>query len=400
MPLGNSITFDSRANDKRPDGDKISYRFDLYTLLEHAGFQFDFVGSEKSGAGFFDDPENAGFPGITVTQMTTLLNTGFNPRSSVQETQGPYLDSYLPDIILLHIGTNNVQESAVDLGHILDEIDAYKTRSGKHTKTIIARIINRKTYDTTTSIYNNNVSQLVSSRNDSSLLVTDMENDAGIDYTSDMYDDLHPNPSGYKKMAVRWFHALLEILPQKTFEPLVVINPADTGDVHFAYASRIYAIGNPAPVFTLTEAPAGMTIDSVTGEIFWTPQNSGNFPVSVSISNSMGSTVVTYDLKINGPVPVSNNGTDSFTFDVYPTIVESGFYIDFKIPESAQVSLNIYNILGIKILDITNQEFEAGDHSFFIEKIPELSIKSTGILFVRMIYKGETVIRKVIINNY
>ena len=54
------------------------------------------------------------------------------------------------------------------------------------------------------------------------IIVVDMENNAGLSYSNDptapysgdMYDDLHPNVSGYEKMATTWFDdGLFKILP-------------------------------------------------------------------------------------------------------------------------------------------------------------------------------------------
>ena len=47
--------------------------------------------------------------------------------------------------------------------------------------------------------------------------MVDMENGAGIDYYTDMDDDLHPNHLGYDKMAAVWFAALDALLSTPEF---------------------------------------------------------------------------------------------------------------------------------------------------------------------------------------
>ncbi len=211
LTLGNSITFDDFSNDTRPDGLRISYRYTLYNLLSESGFAFDFVGSEMAGQDLFPDPQNGGFPGITKEQMVTLLQTGYNPRTATQETNGAYLNIFQPDVILLHIGTNGLTTNVDAIEQILNLIDTYRSQSGKTVKLLIAKIINRKVYHSATTQYNTNLAALVTARNHPDNYIVDMENGAGIDYANDMIDNLHPNATGYSKMAQLWFNTLVNI---------------------------------------------------------------------------------------------------------------------------------------------------------------------------------------------
>lgn len=220
MPMGNSITYDDRSGDSRPEGDRISYRFRLYQLLNEAGYSFDFIGSENAGLNYFLDPEyddNAGFPGIRDDQLAVLINTGYNGAANQNESPGPYLNYYHPDIILLHIGTNGLNESPDDVEDILDNIRRYKS----DVVILVARIINRKSGSPLTTTFNNNVEAMVNARGDSRIIMVNMETGAGINYISDMYDDLHPNQTGYDKMAAKWF----EVLDNLNEAPVVTTIP-------------------------------------------------------------------------------------------------------------------------------------------------------------------------------
>ena len=64
------------------------------------------------------DYDNAGFPGIKAGQLAFLLDTGINPNPDPDEviTKGPYLQYYSPDVILLHIGTNDHPETRYSWG--------------------------------------------------------------------------------------------------------------------------------------------------------------------------------------------------------------------------------------------------------------------------------------------
>ncbi len=147
LTLGNSITYDELYNDIRPIGQKGGYRVHLYNKLTTAGYNIDFIGSETAGQDLFSDPENGGFPGINKEQMVTLLQTGYNPKTQIQVTNGPYFNFYQPDVILLHLGTNDLTTDITAINQILNIIDAYRSQSGKNIKLFIAKIINRKTYD-------------------------------------------------------------------------------------------------------------------------------------------------------------------------------------------------------------------------------------------------------------
>jgi len=210
MLLGDSITYDNRRKDMRPTGVRIAYRRTLHDLLVSAGYAFDFVGSEDGGDRYLGEEmdDNAGFPGITDDQLAVLISTGFAGHTSTQVTPGPYLEAYPADIILLHIGTNHVEVSPDDVEQILDHIRT----SDPDVYIIMARIINRYPYDEVTTTFNDNVEVMVTARADSRIIMVDMEDGAGIDYYTDMDDDLHPNYLGYNKMAAVWFEALSKLL--------------------------------------------------------------------------------------------------------------------------------------------------------------------------------------------
>src|SRR5262249_2872762 len=71
----------------------------------------------------------------------------------------------------------------------------------------------------------------------------------------------------------------------------VIFTPANTTAViGAAFTDQISAYGLPAPTFSLTAAPAGMTIDSASGLISWTPtpDELGAQTVTVQAANAAG----------------------------------------------------------------------------------------------------------------
>lgn len=237
MPMGNSITYDENSFDEgdniRDEDYRISYRYKLFLLLNEAGLSFDLTGSEEGGYYYFQDPEAddcAGFPGINDRQLAVLIATGYNQRTDIQVTPGPYLDSYPADIILLHIGTNDLDESPDDVEDILNNIRA----SDPDVIVLVARIINRA-YNSSplTTLFNDNVQAMVTARNDPRIISVNMETGAGINYATDMIDNLHPNNTGYEKMAAKWF----QVITNLNAPPQVANIPTQTTNEGTAFAN-------------------------------------------------------------------------------------------------------------------------------------------------------------------
>jgi len=219
MPLGNSITqgyTDGTITVAQMKG----YRYDLKQLLLGSGYSIDFVGSESSGNTYFADCQHAGIGGSRDQYVARLLIDGYDQRWGVQilNPPRPYLDEFNPDIILLHIGTNDcTHETDVitnqKVSYILDLIDQYEARANHEVIVFLALIVNRQkpwvagSGAATTTAFNNAIRTMAQSRvtNGDKLVIVDMENDASFVYdATDMADLLHPNAAGYLKMANLW----------------------------------------------------------------------------------------------------------------------------------------------------------------------------------------------------
>ncbi|MFO7658792.1 MAG: putative Ig domain-containing protein [Bacteroidales bacterium] len=220
LPLGNSITYGSREGSTGDPGYFVGYRYKLFQLLNQAGYNFDFIGHHSSGYSVFADANNGGFAGIKDNELATVMQTGIDPRNPTTITPGPYLNYISPDIILLHIGTNDVAgglwTNPAPIGDILNAVDNYELSSGKSVLVIVAKIISFKSTfgdcndHANVSDYNFQLTTLVNNRISSGdkLILVDMQCGAGIHYNNDMADDLHPNTSGDDKMGLKWFEVI------------------------------------------------------------------------------------------------------------------------------------------------------------------------------------------------
>ncbi|MBC5772968.1 gliding motility-associated C-terminal domain-containing protein [Pontibacter sp. KCTC 32443] len=243
MPLGDSNTEGGAST--VPADQMASYRAKLEKLLNGTAAKdnYDFVGSEQSGSAYLSDLDHAGMGGARNEDIVTLIRNGFYKRWYDNKNMGldytaNYLQVFKPDVILLHIGTNDIDNNGVDnsqvtvneLEIILNEIDKYEASSGKEVTVVLAKIIkslcngddcfksSSGTKNDIIELYNNKMETLANRRIAAGdrLEFVDM-GDAGIIYNyvpagGDMADRLHPAMPGYDKMATVWFPVLDRLL--------------------------------------------------------------------------------------------------------------------------------------------------------------------------------------------
>lgn len=247
MPLGDSITYDQYIGDLRDASERTGYRQQLWLLLQAAGYSVDFVGSRRAGWEAVPDfdPDNEGHPGWRDDEIA-------------DEVYG-WLESHPADIVLLHIGTNALDDNPYDVKNILDEIDRYEINYGASVTVFLARIINRAPPGPETTLFNANVAAMALDRvaypanpaYPDKIEMVDMENGAGLDYEidgsspyddGDMYDYLHPNVSGYEKMAQAWFDSLAGRLGAAGRGSITIVNATQPpGGTGFGFAGDLGA---------------------------------------------------------------------------------------------------------------------------------------------------------------
>jgi lysophospholipase L1-like esterase len=207
MPLGDSITKGTGSSFNN------GYRKPLYQKLTNNGYVVDFVGTQTNGD--FADPNHEGHGSYHAKDPTS---------NDIYDNIYNWLVANPPDIVLLHIGTNDIAhygEDVNDISDILDEIDRYESDYNTHVTVLVARIITLSGFEETVTTFNDNVQAMVMDRiNDPSNPAypdniippnsLDMENT--LNYPDDFYDSAHPNDSGYAKMADVWYDALVNSL--------------------------------------------------------------------------------------------------------------------------------------------------------------------------------------------
>ena len=196
MPLGDSITWDWYYGDTRPAAYLHSYRNHLWYKLSDAGYDVDFVGSRTNGSAVSPvfDGNNEGYTGYTTHQIKSLIY------AKLQATS--------PDIILLHIGTNDsMYYSPYDMSGIegiLNEIDRYENAYNTHITVILARLIPLPKAGSWVTNFNSSLDTMVANRiaNGDDIIKVNMN------VVSSLIDGIHPTNTGYAQMADIWFPAL------------------------------------------------------------------------------------------------------------------------------------------------------------------------------------------------
>lgn len=216
MPLGDSITDglvgNAPGNTAQSAG---GYRVELFRQAVADGHAITFVGRSQNGPANVDGqpfPRNhEGYSGATIsTGMNQLAN-----RVDAALAANP------PDIVLLHIGTNNLYmgmgpEVPDQLASLIDQI----TTGAPDALVVVAQITPLAPSFASNGVdqYNAQIPDILQERIDAGqhLLLVDMNSAfraANADVAALVGDTIHPNATGYGIMAQTWYAAIESVLP-------------------------------------------------------------------------------------------------------------------------------------------------------------------------------------------
>ncbi|MDB5446834.1 MAG: hypothetical protein JWQ97_2151 [Phenylobacterium sp.] len=201
MPLGDSITYGS------PEATTLGgYRGLLWSELTGNNLTIDFVGSGRV-AGQFEDGENEGHPGYTITDVDAGVSG--------------WLAASRPDIVLLIIGTNDTNKGATTpqqiadrLAHLIDDIAAQPDPPKILIGPIPPAIAQTDHRTAVIAAYNAMIPDVVAEKHAAGVDITfvDMSDLTSADMSAPPADSgVHPNASGYQKIATDWYNALLNL---------------------------------------------------------------------------------------------------------------------------------------------------------------------------------------------
>lgn len=192
MPLGDSIT----------EGMNLAggYRIKLWKSVTSAGQKVDFVGSGNNGPSELGDKNHEGHSGWTISQIDEKINS--------------WMDKYKPRIVLLHIGTNDMWNGANGaperLGTLIDKICAKLPADGK---LYVSNIIPFPQQSSNVTAYNAKIPGIIQQKAGAGKPVYFVEMFKALT-SGDLADGVHPNMTGYNKMADVWYNAIKADLAQ------------------------------------------------------------------------------------------------------------------------------------------------------------------------------------------
>jgi len=191
LPLGDSITFGIQFEG--------AYRVELFSKAVSANKKITFVGSQMNGpttvSGMTFPRSHEGHRGFTIDQMVPFV------ASDAQ---------YAPNIILLHIGTNdtymtNPGGAPARLQSLVDMILA----AYPNTLLVVAKIVPYPSQMANVNTFNATIPGLVASRAamGKHILLADLNTGFNVP-TMLSSDTIHPNQTGYNFMGDTWYSVI------------------------------------------------------------------------------------------------------------------------------------------------------------------------------------------------
>ncbi|GAA2494312.1 SGNH/GDSL hydrolase family protein [Streptomyces longisporus] len=181
MPLGDSITWGVGSSTGN------GYRGPLWNELAADGHPLDFVGTGRNGS--MSDPDNEGHSGYRIDQIAALADAS--------------LTRYRPNVVTLHIGTNDLQgasEVNTAISRLRSLVDQITADVPDATVLVASLVVSTSSSEEQfRGTYNQATRQIVSDAQAAGKHVAFV--DMSSLTTADLADPLHPNDAGYQKMA-------------------------------------------------------------------------------------------------------------------------------------------------------------------------------------------------------
>lgn len=199
MPIGDSITEGEEGHN--------TYRRNLWLTLTNLGCKIDFVGSKKGVKSSSSrnqtpppnldfDLDHEGYWGYEVELILPFI--------------AARISTYQPDIVLVHLGTNDVfqgQSIASTIEELATLIDTMRTEK-PNIKIFLAKVIPSHKANSQLTLLNTQIEILAKALNSETSPIILVDQNTGYSI-SDNYDGTHPNVTGEQKIADNWANAVL-----------------------------------------------------------------------------------------------------------------------------------------------------------------------------------------------
>ncbi len=207
--LGDSIT--------QGDDDHETFRRPLWQLLEGINADVDFVGSLDTN---FEGPnptpdfdlDHEGHWGWTAQEILDGIGADGDLQS--------WLSGYTPDIVLLHIGHNDLKADGTsedvsdDTLARVDQIIDLLRADNADVCVLLAQLIpsRRSPRNVNIPVYNDLIPPYAAGKSTTASPIVVVDHFTGFDTFAHTYDGTHPNADGEALMAQRWFDTLAPLL--------------------------------------------------------------------------------------------------------------------------------------------------------------------------------------------
>ncbi|MFM8984365.1 MAG: SGNH/GDSL hydrolase family protein, partial [Spartobacteria bacterium] len=218
--VGDSITIGCTDNPAWDVPFEFGYRQGLFTRLQQAGYQFQFVGSSpEPWDGRGGVPKNSPSPDLRASGQDRHEGHGGWNTAQVSEHIDQWIAKSQPDIVLLMIGINDAgrAQAAENLKGIVEKIVAARPQA----HVVVAQITPRAGFIQDIADYNTAIRET---------LVPDFQRRGFKVTTVDQYRNMlksdgtidpglfsnkinHPNATAYDRMAQTWFEAIQAVHP-------------------------------------------------------------------------------------------------------------------------------------------------------------------------------------------
>ncbi len=202
----------------------------------------------------------------------------------------------------------------------------------------------------------------------------------GIDTVITVFDDsrvddfrfiVNGNPSVVRFDANDW---ILKTSYLANYGMNIVTTELPNGYEDTPYSATIESRGGTPPYqYTVIDGslPPDLELDANTGELSGVPTTEGQFAFTVRSTDSSTQPKIDdqdYDLMIERQIGIDDNaGVMPSRFELignYPNPFNNSTVISFRLAQAAQVSLNVYNVLGQQVTELHSGYLAAGLHSF------------------------------------
>ena len=213
LALGDSLTKGSNPDSADPGG----YRNRLQNLLSNASYNVDWIGTQTdSNNPSSPDPQHQGMTGYRIDQIQAGLAGWLNATED-------------PDVVLLLIGTDDLGQG----GSLSDAQDRLANLVGDiaskrpYAKIILSSLplrIDNPDLEILQSTFNQSIPEIVSAQVALGRQLTFVDMQPLLEAADLSSDGIHPNSTGYDKMADAWLPAITSVIaPTGTSSPPSIV---------------------------------------------------------------------------------------------------------------------------------------------------------------------------------